>query len=440
MTTWYLLIWLAAGVLLTGLGGVGTKALYGFSRRQMELYCRRRNRRALFDEILDRHETMAVAAETLQVVGTVIMILATGLWFFPDGTRVAADQQHIARVAVTAIIVLLALTTWIPWAIVRVGAAPLLYHTWPLWKLIAWILWPLARGVELVDGLVHRLAGKDESPADEEEAFEDEVRTIVTAGMRDGLLEADAREMIEGVMELGDVDVAEIMTPRSEVDALDVEMTWRDVLQFVVEVGRTRIPVYEKTLDRIVGILYVKDILVQWSEDTGQPRKPLRDVLRKPWCVPMTKRVDDLLREFRRTRSHMAIVVDEYRALAGVVTIEDALEEIVGEIADELDDEEEIDLVRIDHSTVEADGRVHIDELNDLYGLNLPESDEYDTIAGFIIGHLRRIPPAGTVFHWQRLRLIVLKSTPRRIERVRIQLLEESAVGGRQDEREGPVN
>lgn len=425
MTPNHLLIWLVAGLLLTGLGGIGIKLFYGFSRRQLELYCRRRNRRSLFDEVLDRHETMGLASETLHGIGTVITILAAGLWFFPTGMHGIPDQGHVATVALTAIIVLLALSTWIPWAVVRVGSAPLIYHSWPMWKLIARMLWPLVRGVQLVDVLVHRLAGKEESHEDEEEAFEDEVRTIVTAGMRDGLLEADAREMIEGIMELGDVDVAEIMTRRSDVDALDVKMSWSDVLQFVVKVGRTRIPVYEKTLDNVVGILFVKDLLVELSQDTGQPRKPLVDFLRKPWFVPMAKRVDDLLREFRRTRSHMAIVVDEYRTMAGVVTIEDALEEIVGEIADELDTDEEIDLVRVDQVTVEADGRVHIDELNELYGLNLPESDEFDTIAGFVISRLGHLPVGGEVLHWQRLRLTVLKSTPRRIERVRIEMLEE---------------
>ncbi len=427
MTSDLLLIWLSIGIVLTGLGGTGTKVLYGFSRRQLELYCRRRNRRDLFDEILDHHESAALGAETLQIIGTVIMVLAAGLWFFPPGTRVTADAQHVATVAVTAIIVLLALTTWIPWAVVRVGSAPLLYHSWPLWKAVTWLLWPLVHGVELADTLVHRLAGKEESPEDEEEAFEDEVRTIVTAGMRDGLLEADAREMIEGVMELGDVDVAEIMTPRSEIDALEVEMSWQEVLDFVVDVGRTRIPVYEKTLDHIEGILYVKDLLGELPIGADRPRRPWRALLRKAWFVPLTKRVDDLLREFRRTRSHMAIVVDEYRAVAGVVTIEDALEEIVGEIADELDSEEELELVRIDQMTFEADGRVHIDELNELYGLNLPESDDYDTIAGFVITQLGRIPAAGEVLVWERLRVTVLKASPRRVERVRIELLEEPA-------------
>lgn len=427
MTPNLLLLWLLCGILLTAIGGIGTKILYGFSRRQLELHCRRHDRRHLFDEILERHETTALAAESLQVVGTVILVLAAALWFFPAGTRFAADLRQLGTVAVVAVVVLLVLTIWVPWAIVRVGTAPLLYHTWPFWKTVAWLFWPLIRAMEVVDVVVHRMAGKAESPEDEEEAFEDELRTIVTAGMRDGLLEADAREMIEGVMELDDVDVAEIMTPRSQVDALDVAMDWHSVLQFVAKCGRTRIPVYDKNVDNVVGILYVKDLLAALSKDDA-PERSLRRLLRRPWFVPLTKRVDDVLREFRRTRSHMAIVVDEYRSLAGVVTIEDALEEIVGEIADELDTEEEMDLVRVDEHTVEADGRVHIDELKEEYGLELAESEDYDTIAGFVIAQLGRIPTDQETVAWQRLRVTVLKATPRRIERVRIELLDESAV------------
>jgi CBS domain containing-hemolysin-like protein len=195
-------------------------------------------------------------------------------------------------------------------------------------------------------------------------------------------------------------------------------------MKLVVEVGRTRLPVYENSLDSIVGILYVKDLLGVPSD--GEVLKaPLRSLLREPWFVPTTKPVDDLLREFRRTRSHMAIVVDEYGATAGVVTIEDALEEIVGDIVDESDKEEDVDLVQVDDATLEADGRVHIDELNEMFGLELPESDEFDTLGGFIIHQLGSIPAVAEVVHWRQYKLTVLKANRRRIERVRLEILEE---------------
>jgi CBS domain containing-hemolysin-like protein len=418
--------WLAfTGMAITCLAATGTKVLYEFSRHDLELYCRRKDRRGLFDEILERHEDYAVAAETLQTAGSVAVVLFTAYWLYPDGVFTDADFRPLAVVMGVALLLLLVLNTWIPWAVVRVWSAPFLYHSWPCWTVVAWVMWPLALGERLVEVVIRRLAGHDETEEDEEEAFEDEIRTIMTAGLRDGLLEADAREMIEGVIELGDVDVAEIMTPRSEIDAVNVELSWPELLKTVAESGRTRMPVYDETLDNVQGILFVKDLLAELSKDPESFPEDIRSVLRKPWFVPESKRVDDLLREFRRTRSHMAIVVDEYRAVTGVVTIEDALEEIVGEIADETDTEEEVELIRTDETTWEVDGRVHIDELNEQYGLRLSETEEFDTIAGYLINALGRIPTVGEVVYENGIRLTVLKATLRRVERIRLEILEE---------------
>ncbi len=423
-----LLLWIAfLGMLLTFLAATGTKVLYEFSRHDLELYCRRRNRRRRFDEILNRHEDFATAAETLQVAGSVVLVLCVGQWFFPDGAAILSDAKHLAVVAGASVVILLVCTIWIPWAVVHVWSAPFLFHTWRFWSFVAWIMWPLTLGVKIMDAFIRRLAGHQETEEEEEEAFEDEIRTIVTAGLRDGLLEADAREMIEGVIELGDVEVAEIMTPRSEVDALNFDSSWPEMLKTVAASGRTRMPVYEGTLDHVIGILFVKDLLAELSKDPGAPHQSLRGLLRNPWFVPDSKAVDDLLREFRRTRSHMAIVVDEYRAVAGVVTIEDALEEIVGEIADEADTEEEVELIRTGDSTLEVDGRVHIDELNEQHGLMLSEPEEFETVAGFVVNALGRIPEAGESVCKDGVRFTVLKATPRRVERIRMEILEEPA-------------
>ena len=164
--------------------------------------------------------------------------------------------------------------------------------------------------------------------------------SVVTEGLHDGVLEKEEREMIEGVMELGDTDVLSIMTPRSNLDALDISVGWDDMQELVVTAGRTRIPVYEGALDNVIGILYVKDLLKELAISPSKPRKKLRELLRKPWFVPTAKPLDELLQEFLRTRNHLAVVVDEYMSVAGVVTIEDVLEEIVGEIVDESDYDE----------------------------------------------------------------------------------------------------
>lgn len=416
-----LFLWLAIlGMVIAALAAMGTKVLHEFSRHDLELYCRRRDKLQLFDEILDRHEDFAIAAETLQLAGVVVAVLSTAHWFLLDG-----PMPRLFAVMGVTMAVMLVMTSWIPWAVARVWSAPFLYHTWHFWAAVAWLLRPLTAGVNMVGIAAHRLAGEHETEEDEEEAFEGEIRTIVSAGLRDGLLEADAREMIEGIIELDDVDVGEIMTPRSEIDALNVESSWSEILELVTHSGRTRMPVYEESLDNVLGVLFVKDLLADLAKPSNVPRQNIRGLLRNPWFVPEAKKVDDLLREFRRTRSHMAIVVDEYRAITGVVTIEDALEEIVGAIADESDTEEELELIRIGEREFELDGRVHIDDLNEQYGLRLPEPEEFETVAGLVVNAAGRIPLAGEVIREHNLRFTILKATPRRVERVRLEIQEE---------------
>ena len=233
-------------------------------------------------------------------------------------------------------LLLLAVEIWIPWAVARLWASPIVYHTWPLWQAAAVALWPLMLGARFVDTILHRLAGRvPEIP--NEESFEDEIRTIVTEGHREGLLEEDARGMIEGIMELGDLDVSEIMTPRTDMVSIPVSLAWPEMLQFVINQGHTRIPVHDKNRDDIVGILHTKDLLPELAKGPAGSGQPWTALLREAYFVPETKPIDVLLQEFQRSRHHMAVVLDEYGGVSGLVTMEDVLEEIVGEIIDEYD-------------------------------------------------------------------------------------------------------
>lgn len=225
--------------------------------------------------------------------------------------------------------------------------------------------------------------------------------------------------MIQGVMALHEDNVGHIMTPRDDVDAIDVTASWKQVLEKVVEAGRTRFPVYDGTLDNIIGVLYVKDLLTTLATNSF-PDRPLTEIVRRPWTVPKDRSVELLLREFLHSRSHMAIVLDEFQQTAGVVTIEDALEEIVGEIVDESDEEEEIAIVVIDDSTVEVDGRVMIDDLNEIVGWDLPESDDYETVAGYVLSHIGAIPPQGRRLSIGDAEFEILQASNRKIESMRI--------------------
>jgi putative hemolysin len=225
-------------------------------------------------------------------------------------------------------------------------------------------------------------------------------------------------------MDLGDATVSQIMTPRTDMHMVQVDAPWDELISQAIESGHTRIPVYDKTRDDIVGILYVKDLLPELATGDAESRTPIRELLRKPLFVPETKAVDDLLQMFQQLRTHIAVVLDEYGGVSGLVTIEDVLEEIVGEIDDEYDPESVQEIERIDQDTVEALGRAHIDEINEALHLELPEDGDYDTIGGLVFSELGRIPQTGEAVVWQdKVRISVLEATRRRIDRVRIERL-----------------
>ncbi|MBN2296247.1 MAG: HlyC/CorC family transporter [Pirellulales bacterium] len=419
--------WLAlAGMLLTCMAAMGARSLTVFSRHDLEEICRRRDTLHRLGKILKRHERVGLAAETLQVVGTAVVILAGTFWVWLElHTEVQADWRFLGAGVAVGSLLLLAVEIWIPWAAARLWAAPFVHYTWPLWQAVSVIMTPLILGARFFDTLFHRLAGRQRELPNEE-SFEDEIRTIVTEGHREGLLEEDAREMIEGVMELGDVDVSEIMTPRTDMISIPVSLSWKEMLEFVIGQGHTRIPVYERNRDDIVGTLYAKDLLPRLAEGNVTSEEPWTALLREPYFVPETKPTDVLLQEFQRTRNQMAIVLDEYGGVSGLVTMEDILEEIVGEIIDEYD-KDLVDGIRIMGGGVtEVLAKVHIDEINERLGLALPDDGDFDTIGGLVFSELGHVPLVGEELMMDKVRLTVLEATNRRVLRIRIEMTQNS--------------
>jgi CBS domain containing-hemolysin-like protein len=419
------LFWLAAGgLLVTCLAAIGARSLTVFSRHDLAELCRRRGRGDRLGQIVRHHDRAGLAAETLQVVSTAAAIGAGGVWvWLVQYAGGSAGWLPLVANAAAGALLLLAVEIWIPRAIAQLWAEPILFYTWPIWQALSVLLAPLVAGARFVDTLFHRLMGHPQEAFDEE-SFEEEIRTLITEGHREGLLEEDAREMIEGVIELSDVDVSAIMTPRTDMVCIPVSLSWAEVLEIVISAGHTRIPVYQRNRDDIVGVLYAKDLLPELIRQPGQtPMKPWTALLREPYFVPETKPVDVLLQEFQRTRNHMAVVLDEYGGVAGLVTLEDVLEEIVGEITDEYDKVLADGINELDEHTAEALGRVHIDEINERLGIELPEDDDYDTIGGFVFSELGHVPAPGEELVWHNVRVTVVEATRRRIERVRIEVL-----------------
>jgi CBS domain containing-hemolysin-like protein len=419
LSFWIFLGGLAALVV----AGLGIRSLRTFSRHDLEEICRRRGRPERFSQVLRWHESVALGIEMLAVLATSVTVVGGYLWAIQRWHFAADSWLIVLAVAISLGLLLTVATTWVAWAVARLFSEEFLYSTWPLWKRLAFFAAPLVWGARLVDITLHRLFGRSQELFDEE-TIEEEIRTIVTEGHREGLLEEEAREMIEGVIELGDADVSEIMTPRTDMHMLQVDLPWEQIISDAIEAGHTRIPVYDKNRDDIVGVLYTKDLLPELATSDPESRASLRGLLRKPVFVPETMPLDDLLQMFQKMRTHIAVVLDEYGGVSGLVTIEDVLEEIVGEIVDEYDEELEAEIEQIDEDTCVALGRTHVDEINEALNIELPDDGDFDTIGGFVFSELGRVPQPGESLVWQdKVQIQVLEATKRRIDRVRVERL-----------------
>ena len=249
------------------------------------------------------------------------------------------------------------------------------------------VIWLLSVSV---NGVLRLLRLKVE--AEEENVTEDEIRMMVDLGGEKGAIDEDEQEWIQNVFDFGDISVREAMTPRSDMDALDIESTDEEIMEMIQESGHSRFPVYEESVDTVLGILNARDYLL----DRGTGKKtPLKDLLRSAYFVPETIKADNLFKEMQKEKVHIAIVVDEYGGTEGIITMEDLLEEIVGNIYDEFDKAEQPEIEPLSENQWRVTGSVPISTLVDDLDLPLPESDDYDTLGGMIVTRLNAIPKDG---------------------------------------------
>ncbi|MEM9372900.1 MAG: hemolysin family protein [Planctomycetota bacterium] len=287
------------------------------------------------------------------------------------------------------------------------------------------LLGPIKLIVRFVDEIARRLIKADDE--NEDNGIDSELLSVVTEREREGHIDEAERDMLEAVVEFRSTTVEQIMTPRTEIDALAYTDDLGAVKAFIDEHGHSRAPVYDEDLDHVVGILYAKDLL-RWMLSHGGNGTPfvLRSILRSASFVPETKTVRELLTQLLTEKVHIAMVADEYGGTSGLVTMEDIVEEIFGDIQDEYEDAADvIGGVEIDPATNSAviDARTPIDDTNDeleTMGIALPESDDYDTVGGFVSTTLGRIPDAGETFEHERTRVDVLEAEPTRVLRVRV--------------------
>ena len=279
------------------------------------------------------------------------------------------------------------------------------------------VLNPVVSFLTLVTNGVNRLLGVSE--VGQGTMSTEELKLLVERGTEQGILEAEEEQMISAVMELGERRVHEVMVPRVDVVAVPVDAPVDALVDTIITQGHSRIPVYEGSIDEIVGIVYAKDLL-PYLKGTEQP-PDTRSLMRPPVFVPESRTIDDLLHEFQRSKVHIAVVIDEYGGTAGVVTIEDLIEEIVGEIQDEYDVGEAPMLEKLSDDEARVDGRVAVDDLAEAFDIHLngADSDEYDTVGGLVYHYVGGIPRVGDTVEVDGLTLTVESTDGRRVGKVR---------------------
>jgi CBS domain containing-hemolysin-like protein len=244
----------------------------------------------------------------------------------------------------------------------------------------------------------------------------DEIHDFIEASEEEGLVNEDESEMIRSIFSLGTTVVREVMIPRTDMACVSVEANIREVLGTIISCGHSRIPVYEHTIDNIIGLLYAKDLLKCWGEQ--EDLVSVRATMRIPYFIPETKNLEQLLQEFKRKRVHLAIVIDEYGGTSGLITIEDLLEQIVGDIQDEYDREEVLFAINSDDS-ITADARMPVEELEEYFTIQI-ERDKFDSVGGLIFHLTGKIPTTGDIIEGAGLHLTIIDADERKIKKVRI--------------------
>jgi putative hemolysin len=310
-------------------------------------------------------------------------------------------------------------------AIARHCGISLVAASLPVLLAITVVCRPFTKAGELIDAIFQKLIGRRDP-----EALEQEFLQTIEDSHREGALDVQSAEILENVVEFTNKEVSQVMTPRAEIEGIEYTDDLAAVREFILHAGHSRIPVYQSTVDNIVGILYLKDLIKYLGEETDVFK--LSEHLRQPIVVPETKPVRELLSVFQHGEVHLAIVVDEFGGTAGLVTIEDVLEEIVGDIRDEHEPHEadRPTFKSIDDTHAEVDGRYRIDELNTRLHLDIPENGDFDTVAGFMLSHFGRVPSPGEAFDAGNARFTALAATPTHVQRVGIELLQSATANG----------
>ena len=353
-----------------------------------------------------RYSLTIITAKTILIVAGVMVFMT--FWKYP-----------VVNAAV-AVVCLVIFTELFPKNYVQGSTGDATIQALSVLRAVYWGGFLVLIPLNFVANFLVRVFGGKVTSAQDSLVSPEVLETLDNVADSQEILEPDDREMIARILDLPDKVAREIMVARTDMVCLEVTTPGDEVLQTTITCRHTRIPIYEETIDRIIGILHVKDMLDCWEED-----KPinLRELIvdRTPFFTPESKNISELFRELRGHKQHIAIVVDEYGGTAGIVTLENIIEEIVGEIHDEDEIDEEDSYVQVDTNAYSVDARLNLIELNERLGTEL-EAENIDTIGGFVVDHLGRVPEQDTQFTYRGIRFTILEADERRIQRIHIQI------------------
>jgi putative hemolysin len=410
---------LAVAPLLTLLLTTLTYALRDLSRVRLAEELGKRGRDDLYEPTLEyAHDLSFLTGAARLMCNTLVLIAMIDICRHMRGNNEPDVVEYlIAAIGATALLCVVSLA--LPRAIANhIGEEIIARFVGPL-HFAQRLFAPVTKIMHAVEHLVER-SRPSQTAMQAESLAEEEILDAVSEGEESGVVDDRQRELIESVMDFRNATVDEVMTLRQQITALPVTASVEQVIATIQRSGLSRVPVYDGSIDKIIGVLYARDLLTRLGE--VRKRFDLKSMLRKPLFVPRTALLRDILQEMRLTKVHIAIVSDEYGGTAGLLTIEDVLEELVGEISDEHEPTTPEMFKRLDDDRAEVDAAIEIDDFNRLMGVELPEGDDYDTLGGFITKQLQRIPTTGTTLDAEGLRFTVLDASPTKVLRVLAEL------------------
>ena len=379
---------------------------YGEKAKSLELWMTNPNR--VLNTILAGNNIVNMLAAVLAAK------VATGLF----------TGAYVAVVIGIVIFIILFFGEVMPKTFAKSNAAVVAIYSMKFLRVFYILFYPLTWAMSAASTIVAKISGNAGSKRPK--ITEDELEFLINVGEKEGVLEKGKGEMITNIFDISDIQVREVMVPRIDIVAVPENITKEALVSLIGETEFSRIPVYKESLDDITGILYVKDIIKMKGKDYKV--QDLMKFVREPLFVPETKKIDVMLKDFQKNRLHMAVVVDEYGGTAGIITMEDILEEIVGDIFDEYD-EEDAEIVKVSEGVYLVDARMNIDDFCKEFGIEKTDDmSEYETLGGFVLYMADEMPSEGDSFEWNQYHFTVREMKDRSLERIEVSKIQPAVV------------